>query len=274
MGDGLIAIVAAITALGALTIVARRFSSAGRYELSAVLAAAHLEAALREQDHVTIEHVVLSMSFASTIEERLRADGIDAPALREHLQAHLGPVTLGMETKVSKPARIDGRMAMLLRVAARPARSHDILLSLFDAIANAHGPDSLARALLRRSGETSSRTVDESALPRSSSPYRSPPPTAGVQVRFWNDARTTMEHVTSALVGTCALDPARARYVMFHVHFLGSAVVGAWSEAEATAIVRRVASEARMSGFTLRATLEPRGAAAPGFFARALRRRR
>ena len=272
MHDGVTAIGMAACLFGAMTLVRRRMSKRVHRDLSVVLTAAHLEAALREHDHVTIEHVTLALSYDPAIEARLRARGTDPAALREELEAALGPVKIGLETPPGRAAILDGRMAMLIRVAgiARPGPS---VLRLFDAIADPDGPDSLARKLLQKTGPPSSRAVsDEGPLAPFASPYRSPPAVGGMQVRFWNDARTTMAHVMSALVDSCGIPPSRARYLMLRIHVAHSAVVGVWPEPEAETIVAKVTNQAREVGFPLRATIEPRGAEPLGLFARLLGR--
>ena len=261
------AIGAACTFLGAMGVVMQRFANRAQRDMSTSLAAAHLEAALRENELVTIEHVLLALSFDQAIEDRLRASGVDAARLREDLEAHLGPVVMGVASPVTVHPRVDGRVASLL-VAAKGSRSGLTVTGLFDLIRE--GPESFGRSRLEtlRGVPFAVRAAREERHAERGSPYRSAPSAGGKQLRFWNDKRTTIEFVARALVERCGLEASRARYLTLRVHAMGSAVVGVWREAEALALVEEITRSARAAGFALRVTMEPAGASDPGLVGR------
>lgn len=78
-----------------------------------------------------------------------------------------------------------------------------------------------------------------------------------------------MEFVTRTLGEQCGRSAAHARYLTFHTHMLGSAVVlESPSLDEAREAADRIERIARERGFPLRVTVELAGARPPGWLAR------
>lgn len=227
-------------------------------ELNIVITAALLEASLRQNALITIEHVALAISFDPVVERRLAAERIDVARLRLGLVDLLGSTVLSLDEALERATpRVDGRVKSVLRRArARRARfKASASMAIYDAIVD--GPESDARRLFTELRDTEQRVSD--AIPQST-PYRTGPGVPTAQIRFWNDSRAHMKFVTEMLVEHCGLDPAHARYQMLRVHFIGSSVVQTFTtRAEAEAVADRVAKTARERKVPLRVTSEPIG---------------
>jgi hypothetical protein len=120
---------------------------------------------------VTIEHLLLSLSYDPAIEARLRSRGNDVEELRRDLEELLGPAVAADddENTLASGVRLDDRTEMLLRNASAPTCE-----AILEAIAG--GPSSAARELLAKRGATrSSQTVPAESAPGGAAPYRAPP---------------------------------------------------------------------------------------------------
>lgn len=264
--EGALAVVGSLaTALGAIGLLLQTRNARLHREIAPVLSAAYLEAALRDQVHITVEHLALAVTFEPDVERQMRSEGIDVERLRERLEARLGPLVhsgFANEPPSVRPLR-DAATERVLGTA-RGTRIAPSPLAVYSSL---FGPcESLLRALV-----DDARTAPRSsgASSREPSPYRTGPGGPAAQLRLWNDPRTTMEFVTRTLVEQCGRSAAHARYLMLHTHMLGSAVaLESASLDEAREAADRIERAARERGFPLRVTVEPAGSRPPGWLAR------
>jgi ATP-dependent Clp protease adapter protein ClpS len=272
-GDGaLLAAGSLVTALAAIGILLSARSAPLHREIAPVLSSAFLEAAMRDQVYITIEHLALALSFDPNVERRMRNDGLDVEGFRERLEVRLGPLVHTQFANDKLPVSpLRDAVAERVLGTARGARAAPTPIRVYSALIASREAPLRAFADEMRNASTKSAA----ASPDADSPYRSPPAHPVAQLRIWNDARSSMPFVITSLIEHCGLTPAHARYVMWRTHFVGSAVALETSTMdEARAVADRIMRVARGQSFPLRVTVEPAGAAAPGWLARSSRRQR
>jgi ATP-dependent Clp protease adapter protein ClpS len=235
----------------ALGLLSQRFTAVRRRRIDAVLSAAAHEAMARTHERITIEHLLLPLSFDDEIEALLSTKGIDAERLREGLVEELALVEKATEMK--RLPELDSRATLVLQLAGM-RRAHPTPRSLLEMIET--GPASRARALL---AQTDAPRSNPDLAPRDDArgPYRSPPARGNTAVRFWNDSKTPVAFVIAALVESVGLERARAVYLAYRVHFERSYVVARRARREADELAANIERHARDNGFPLRVTTEP-----------------
>jgi ATP-dependent Clp protease adapter protein ClpS len=237
-----------VGALLGIGLLAQKLEAVRRRPINAVLSAAAHEAGSRGHELITLEHLMLSLSYDDGIESLIVSKGIDADRLREGLREELARVTVTPDLKTLP--ELDSRAELVVRLASA-RRAYPTPRSLFDAIED--GPDSCARTLLAARGEPRSNPEPPADA---SGPYRSPPRPGTTAVRLWNDKRTTVACVVGALVEHVGVDESRACYLAYRVHFEGSFVVALREKSEAEEVAQRMMKAARAKGFPLRVTTE------------------
>jgi ATP-dependent Clp protease adapter protein ClpS len=214
--------------------------------IRALAANAAAEATKRRHRNVLAEHALLALCEDASFREPLTAAGVDVSALRKAftrmlrsrrfvsaklaaVESHVTIACLRANVQRSEVATVGPIVVGLLR---SPHVARSLGTADFDAFdllfAYVHG-----------------RALTDDAAPES----------AQVEVVFYDDGHTTMDHVVATLKLAFGLDAAAARSLMLKVHEHGEGSLGVFEAADGTARVKRARELARKAGMPLRAAL-------------------